>query len=61
MVWAGLPASVTVAVKLDIPLAAGVPEIRPVLAAKVRPAGRLPAVMDQVYGEAPPLACREFE
>jgi hypothetical protein len=44
---AGLPASVTFAVKLEVPLAVGVPEIRPVLAVKVSPAGRLP-VMDQV-------------
>jgi hypothetical protein len=61
LVCAGLPASVTVAVKLVVPLPLGVPEIRPVLAARVSPAGRLPAVMDQLYGELPPLACREFE
>jgi hypothetical protein len=48
LVCAGLPASVTVAVKLDVPLAVGVPEIRPVLAPRASPAGRLPAVMDQV-------------
>ncbi len=48
LVCAGLPASVTVAVKLDVALAVGVPEMRPVPAIKVRPAGRLPAVIDQV-------------
>jgi hypothetical protein len=37
-----------VAVKLDVPLAVGVPEIRPVLEARLSPAGRLPEVMDQV-------------
>ena len=44
----GLPLSVTVAVKLDIPVAVGVPEIAPVVADRVRPAGRLPEVTDQV-------------
>jgi hypothetical protein len=43
----GFPASVTVAVKLDVPLAVGVPEIAP-LADRLRPAGRLPEVIDQV-------------
>jgi uncharacterized protein YsxB (DUF464 family) len=48
LLCAGLPASLTVTVKLDVPLAVGVPEIRPVLAIKLSPAGRLPPVMDQV-------------
>jgi hypothetical protein len=43
-----MPASVTVTVKLEVPLVVGVPEMRPVPAAKVRPAGRLPLVMFQV-------------
>ena len=43
LVCAGLAASVTVAVILLVPLAVGVPEITPVDAASVRPAGRLPA------------------
>jgi hypothetical protein len=60
LVCAGLPASVTVAVKLEVPLAVGVPEIEPD-DERLSPAGRLPAVMDQLYGEVPPLACREFE
>ena len=46
-VCAGLPASVTVAVKLVVPLAVGVPEIAPP-GERTSPAGRLPAVMDQV-------------
>jgi hypothetical protein len=46
--WAGLPLSVTLAVKLEVPPAVGVPEITPVVAARVRPAGRLPDVIDQV-------------
>ena len=48
LVCAGLPASLTVTVKLDVPLAVGVPEIRPVLAIRLSPAGRLPPVMDHV-------------
>jgi hypothetical protein len=47
-VCAGLPLSVTVAVKLDVPVAVGVPEITPVVAARVNPAGRAPEVMLQV-------------
>jgi hypothetical protein len=35
-------------VKLNVPLAEGVPEMIPVFAARVSPAGRLPAVIDQV-------------
>jgi hypothetical protein len=61
LVCAGLPASVTVAVKLNVPLAVGVPEIRPVDEASERPAGRLPDVIDHEYGVVPPLADREFE
>jgi hypothetical protein len=47
LVCAGLSASVTVAVKLAVPVAVGVPEITPVADASVRPAGRLPDVIDQ--------------
>jgi hypothetical protein len=47
-VWAGLPLSVTVAVKVEVPLVVGVPEIMPVDGAKFTPAGSLPDVMDQV-------------
>ena len=47
-VWTGVPLSLTVAVKLDVPLMVGVPEMMPVVAARVSPAGRLPAVIDQV-------------
>ena len=60
-VWAGLAASATLAVKLKVPLAVGVPEIRPVLAARLRPAGRLPEVIDQAYGVVPPVARRDLE
>ena len=40
--------SVTVAVKLDVPLEVGVPAITPVVAESVKPAGRLPDVIDHV-------------
>lgn len=46
--WAGLLLSVTVAVKLEVPVVLGVPEIAPVVAARVSPAGRLPALIDHV-------------
>jgi hypothetical protein len=41
-------ASVTFTVKLLVPMPVGVPEITPVLAASVSPAGRVPTEMDQV-------------
>jgi hypothetical protein len=47
LVCAGFSASVAVAVKLKVPLAVGDPEMIPVLAARLRPDGRLP-VIDQV-------------
>jgi len=47
-VWTGLPLSLTDAVKLKVPPAVGVPEITPVVGARVSPAGRLPEVIDQV-------------
>jgi hypothetical protein len=60
-VCTGLLLSVTVKVKVDIPLSVGVPEIVPVVDAKVSPAGRLPEVIDQVYAGVPPLAVRVCE
>jgi hypothetical protein len=60
-VWAGDPASWTDTPKEKFPLAVGVPEIRPVEGARLRPAGRVPEEIDQVYGEAPPVVCRVRE
>ena len=40
LVWAGLDESTTLKVKLEVPLAVGVPEIRPVDEARLSPAGR---------------------
>ena len=48
LVCTGLLLSLTVIVNVDVPLAAGVPEITPWLAVSVNPAGKLPEVIDQV-------------
>ena len=48
--------SVTLAVKLNEPDAVGVPEIVPVAAARVKPAGNAPELMLQLYGVVPPVA-----
>jgi hypothetical protein len=48
LVWAGLAESATAAVKVAVPLAAGVPEIRPVEVFRLRPAGRFPETKDHV-------------
>lgn len=61
LVCMGLPLSVTVTVKLKVPLAVGVPEIRPVPAARLRPVGRPPEVIDHRYGEVPPVAASDLE
>ena len=46
---AALPVeSTTVAVKLNVPAVVGVPVMAPVLAFNVRPAGRLPPVIEYV-------------
>ena len=44
-----------------LPLAVGVPEMMPVLALRLSPAGRLPEVIDQTKGAVPPVAVRDFE
>ena len=51
----------TVTVMGKLPFAVSVPEMRPVVAARLRPAGRLPEVIDQLYGAVPPVAARDFE
>ena len=53
--------SVTLAVKLKVPDAVGVPEIAPVAADRVRPAGNAPELMLQLYGAAPPVAASVVE
>ena len=54
----GAVESVTFAVKLNVPAAVGVPEIVPLAAASVRPAGNAPELMLQLYGVVPPLAAK---
>jgi hypothetical protein len=51
-------ASVTVTVKLLVPVAEGVPEITPVLAVSDKPAGKDPELIDHVKGDVPPLFAR---
>ena len=48
LVWIGELLSLTLAVKLPVPIAVGVPEMTPVTAEIERPAGRLPEAIDQV-------------
>jgi hypothetical protein len=58
-VWAGVPESATEKVIDELLTAAvGVPEMTPVAAAKVRPAGNAPLVIRQVYGALPPDAAK---
>jgi hypothetical protein len=52
----GTVESVTLAVRLNVPAVVGVPEIVPLAAASVRPAGKAPELMLQLYGVVPPLA-----
>jgi hypothetical protein len=50
----GLPESVTMTVMFEVPGAVGVPPtVQPV---SVSPAGKVPDVMEQLYGVVPPLA-----
>ena len=48
--------SVTLAVKLEVPDAVGVPVMAPVPETRESPAGRLPAERDHVRGVVPPVA-----
>jgi hypothetical protein len=58
----GEPAeSVTCKVKLETPIAVGVPEMTPVPLFSDIPAGSEPFDMDHVYGVVPPLAARLAE
>ncbi len=53
--------SVTRAVKLEVPAVVGVPEISPVAALSVNPAGSEPVLLDHVYGGVPPVAVKVCE
>ena len=48
-------ASLTRTVKLLVPVPVGVPEITPVPGARANPAGKVPEMIDQVYGGVPPM------
>ena len=50
-------ASFAVIVRLEVPVAVGVPLMTPVAGLRARPEGRVPAVMLKVYGVVPPVAC----
>ena len=50
-------ASVTLTVKLEVPVAVGVP-VRFPSALRLMPAGRLPLLTDQAYGLVPPVSVR---
>jgi hypothetical protein len=54
--WVGLVESVTWNVGEKLPDAVGVPLNAPVDAFNVTPAGKLPLVIDHVYGVVPPVA-----
>ena len=47
-VCAGLLLSLTIAVKVNVPVTVGVPEITPLPAASANPVGRAPEVIDQL-------------
>jgi hypothetical protein len=48
--------SVTVMVKLKVPVAVGVPEMTPLDVLSVVPVGSAPEVTANVYGDVPPCA-----
>src|ERR1700722_11374263 len=53
--------SVTSATKSKVPPAVGVPEITPVAACSLSPAGSDPTGIDQLYGATPPVAASVAE
>jgi len=50
--------SVTLTTKLKVPVTVGVPEIVPPAGFSVKPVGKAPLIMLQVYGGVPPAATR---
>ena len=55
-VSAGVEESLTSKVIVALVAALGIPEITPVALASDNPVGRVPLVIDQLYGAVPPLA-----
>jgi hypothetical protein len=60
-VCAGEPASLTDTPNEKFPFPVGFPEMIPVEATRLRPAGRLPELIDHVYDPVPPVACSAVE
>lgn len=58
--WAGEPASLTCTVNAKLPAWVGIPAIWPD-AETLKPVGKEPVVIDQLYGAVPPLADRDAE
>ena len=56
-----LAASFTSTVNENVPAVVGVPEITPVEATNVSPAGNVPTVTLQLYGAVPAVACSVVE
>ena len=56
-----LAASLTCTVNDAVPAVVGVPLICPVELLSVSPVGKEPALIDQLYGVVPPLACSVVE
>ena len=54
-------ASFTCTVNDEVPAVVGVPDIAPVPAARLNPAGSDPALTLQLYGAVPPFACSVAE
>ena len=50
--------SVTRTVNVELPVAVGVPLMRPEVPVRLSPEGNRPVVMDHVYGPVPPAAAR---
>jgi hypothetical protein len=57
-VVAGLYESVTLAVKVKLPVEVAIPWIEPSVPS-VKPGGKVPLVLAQVYGGSPPLASND--
>jgi hypothetical protein len=53
--------SFTITPSAKVPLTVGVPLITPVEEVRFKPAGKLPEVIDQMYGCVPPVADRVWE
>src|SRR5437588_10131133 len=55
--FGGLAESLARTMKAEVPAAVGVPVMAPVVAFKVRPAGRVPVARRQVTAPVPPIDC----